>query len=92
LIADTAGDLFGTTGGPNFSYTGTVFELQPPTPPGTTWNATTLHLFGTGNDGYPPSGGLIFGNGGALLGMTAQGGGVCGHPPPSCGIIYAITP
>jgi hypothetical protein len=93
LVADSVGDLFGTTGGPDFFPNGTVFELRPPSVPGGAWTETILHAFGVGNDGYNPSTGpLTFDASGALVGTTSAGGGTCNNPPPTCGVVYEITP
>jgi hypothetical protein len=93
LTANAAGDLFGTTGGPDFFPNGTVFELQPPGQGGGSWTETVLHDFGIGNDGYSPAGPPVIDAAGALVGGTAGGGGnTCRYTPPYCGIVYEITP
>jgi uncharacterized repeat protein (TIGR03803 family) len=73
LVADSAGNLYGTTrsGGSNFS--GTVFEIAKGS--GT---VTTLATFnGTNGDG--PEGSLIFDADGNLYGTTQNGGGTSGE-------------
>ena len=74
LVADLAGNLYGTTefgGGSNF---GTVFQLSPATVGGT-WIETTLYSFrGSGIDGAFPRGTLTFDKQGNLYGTTQQGG------------------
>jgi uncharacterized repeat protein (TIGR03803 family) len=91
LLADHAGNFYGTSGGPFVGGNGTVFKLNPPPPFGHSWTLTTLHTFGKGDDGYSPSGAVIVGDGGALLGMTSAGGGKC-LVPPSCGIAFELVP
>jgi uncharacterized protein YceK len=89
LIADSAGDLFGTTssGGGAPINGGTVFMLSPPQNGATQWSETVLHAFGFGHDANVPEAGVIFGQGGALLGTTFQGG--TAH---SLGAIFSLVP
>lgn len=68
LIADKAGNLYGTTSGGQAK--GTVFQL---TLTSGQWVETTLHAF-TGPDGSGPAAGLIMDGKGNLFGTT-QGGG-----------------
>jgi uncharacterized repeat protein (TIGR03803 family) len=77
LIADSAGDLFGTTvgGGANGNF-GTVFEIVKTTD-GYASAPTTLVSF-TGHDGYGPVGGLMVDTAGDLFGTT-YGGGANGY-------------
>ena len=77
LIADSAGNLYGTTGGGGSgtdcrggsSGCGTVFKLAPD---GT---ETVLYSFLGGNDGANPSSSLITDRAGNLYGTTVEGGG-----------------
>lgn len=78
LIADSGGNLYGTTGeGGNStqcnlgSGCGTVFELAA-----STWAPTVIYSFQGGNvgDGSGPQGSLIFDKLGNLYGTTASGG------------------
>lgn len=73
LIADQAGNLYGTTeyGGEN-GYYGTVFQLAPPAEPGSPWILTTLYVFGNTGDGARPTDGLIFDSKGNLYGTTSD--------------------
>jgi uncharacterized repeat protein (TIGR03803 family) len=71
LLADTAGDLFGTTSGGNASD-GTVFELAK-TKTGYADAVTTLVSF-TGPDGSGPVCSLIADAAGDLFGTTDNGG------------------
>jgi len=82
LIADKAGNLYGTTkygGTHSITYAGvtspagTVFELSPATGGG--WTKKTLYNFGaTTTDGAHPLGSLVFDTKGNLYGTTFQGG------------------
>ena len=45
LIADSAGNLYGTTEYGGTSTLGVVFKLAPPTPPATSWTETVLYYF-----------------------------------------------
>jgi uncharacterized repeat protein (TIGR03803 family) len=87
LVADSAGNLFGTTeaGGAysNYGY-GTAFELVPQT--NGSWTESILHSFGNGTDGSNPVGGLFFDDLGNLYGATG-GGGTSGG-----GTVFAIKP
>jgi uncharacterized repeat protein (TIGR03803 family) len=74
LIADSAGNLYGTASGGGPSGPGLVFELSPPAAAQTAWTETVLHAF-TGNpDGGVPRGSLIFDHAGNLFGTTAEAG------------------
>ena len=75
LLVGSDGMLYGMTqdGGPDPNSCfqrgcGTVFKLDP-----SSGTLTMLHAF-SGPDGVGPSGGLIFGNDGALYGTTSGGG------------------
>jgi uncharacterized repeat protein (TIGR03803 family) len=88
LVADAAGNLYGTTfqGGSECTFVGcgSVFKLAPD---GT---LTTLHSFTGGNDGAFPSETLMADAKGNFYG-TAYGGGsnACGD---GCGTIFKVTP
>lgn len=86
LVADQAGNLYGTTSGNGQNIPGTVFKLTPPGAQGGAWTETTLHQFGGSNDGLSPLAGVIFGKGGALFGTTS-GGGVSGK-----GTVFRVVP
>ncbi|MGD0190878.1 MAG: choice-of-anchor tandem repeat GloVer-containing protein [Rhizomicrobium sp.] len=94
LIADSGGNLYGTTGAggdyngecaENESGCGTVFEVEP--------NGTkiTLYDFQGGSDGDGPTGGLAAGTSGNLYGTT-YAGGVCSTDAGGCGTVFKITP
>jgi len=81
LVADAAGNLYGSTVQEGAYGYGTVFELTP-TLGG--WIYTDLYDFTGGNDGYAPSG-LTMDAGGNLWGTAS--GGTFGN-----GVIFEITP
>ncbi len=93
LVADTHGNLYGTTfnGGPN-AY-GSVYELTPIS--SGTWRETVLYNF-NGNDGAFPIATLTFDSNGNLYGTTQLGGlGVCstsGGENLGCGVVFKLTP
>jgi uncharacterized repeat protein (TIGR03803 family) len=67
---------------------GNVFQLTPPSAPGSGWEETVLHRFGsTANDGYYPAAALTMGPNGVLYGTTAYGGG-----SSSVGTVFQLTP
>jgi len=84
LIADKAGNLYGTTsaGGSGGCYSGcgTVFKL---TPDGT---ETVLHSFNNGSDGFSPLENLIADPVGNLYGTTTYGGTY------SVGTVFKLAP
>lgn len=94
VVFDTAGNLYGTTGGGgdlscavgNGGGCGTVFELSPPTEPDGNWSESVLYAFEGGNDGYSPLVAPLLLNGN-LYGTTDDGGGKNGD-----GIAYKVTP
>ena len=73
LLADGAGNLYGTTGPDAVNSNGVVYELSPPAPGHTTWTETLLHSFG-GTDGAYPASALIADGAGNLYGTTEEGG------------------
>ena len=92
LLADAAGNLYGTTsqgGGARACLTGcgTVFKLTAN--PDGTYSESVLHSFGGGSDGQTPSAGLIADAVGNLYGTTYAGGlTVCGG---WCGTVFMLT-
>ena len=73
LVADAAGNLYGTTciGGTGH---GTVYELMAPVPPSTEWTQVVLYTFTGGADGGEPLAGPVFDKAGNLYGNTVYGG------------------
>ena len=72
LIADSAGNLYGTTNGGNSIY-GSVFEITK-TGTGYSSQPTTLVAFtGDGTSGQKPAASLIFDSAGNLYGTTTAG-------------------
>jgi len=95
LIADTAGNLYGTTpNGGEFGY-GAVFELSPGKNGNS--NETVLHSFASGGDGAEPLSGLLFDNAGNLYGTTAMGGSLGQNSCTEnryvdCGAVFELMP
>jgi uncharacterized repeat protein (TIGR03803 family) len=85
LIADAAGNLYGTTLTGGASGTGTAFELSPPAPGSKAWTETVLVSF-NGATGKNPYGSLIMDAAGNLYGTTAQGGA------KNMGIVFKLSP
>jgi uncharacterized repeat protein (TIGR03803 family) len=92
VIADSQGNLFGTTGAGGVTNCklygcGTVFEVAAD---GT---ESVLHAFTSNTDGSGPRGGLIMDAKGNLYGTTTVGGGDgCGGAGYGCGTIFKVTP
>ncbi len=81
VIADPAGNLYGTTAGGVQGAGGVVYELSPS---GGGWSERVLYTVGgAGNGSY---GGLIRDSAGTLYGADAFGG------PSSDGEVFAVTP
>ena len=84
LIADMAGNLYGTTWGGGTGGRGTVFQL---TPSGT---LTVLHSFTGGSDGAWPAAGLFADAAGNLYGTTSSGGATASCPG-GCGTVFQLA-
>jgi len=80
LIADSNGNLYGTTLAGGAAGEGTVFKIAPDR------SETILHSFTGGADGYSPEGGVIRDAAGNLYGTTSVGGS------SNKGTIFKITP
>jgi uncharacterized repeat protein (TIGR03803 family) len=92
LIADPAGNLYGTTSyGGNGS--GTVFQLARPSTPGGAWTRNVLYRFTSMPDGVLPIGVLVMDAAGNIYGETWQGG-VCPASPsePGDGTVFKLSP
>jgi uncharacterized repeat protein (TIGR03803 family) len=91
LVADSAGNLYGTTwyGGTDYSCRcGTVFELSPSVTTGGSWTETILYSFRgpAANDGWTPGGSVVIDGAGNLFGSTYSG------PSNSLGTIFELSP
>jgi uncharacterized repeat protein (TIGR03803 family) len=84
LLADAAGNLYGTTQSGGGFGQGAVFELSPN---GSGWTETVLYSFAGGTDGYYPGHGVIADKAGNLYGTTLYGG-----TSASYGTVYQLTP
>lgn len=87
VIADRAGNVYGTTKtGGTYGY-GTVFRLNA------SGNELILHHFTGGSDGaYPQYGTLIRDASGNLYGTTTEGGSLSGPcAPTGCGVVFELT-
>lgn len=85
LIADGAGNLYGTTKDCGAGV-GVVFELTRPVPPNTEWTETVLYTFATSTlDGSNPQEGVVFDTVGNLYG-TASGGAT------DFGVVFELSP
>jgi len=86
LIADQAGNLYGTTSEGGKADDGTVFEVA------TDGTETVLHSFtGYPTDGSTPHAGAIMDSAGNLYGTTDIGG-VTGCAGSGCGTVFRIKP
>ena len=94
VIADKAGNLYGTTFyGGNTTVSGcypdgcgTIFQLQPPASQGDPWTKVTLHEFSFNDGAEPSSGRLAFDKAGNLYGSTNSGG------TSDYGTVYELSP
>src|SRR5579872_4993866 len=94
LVADAAGNLYGTTvgGGTGTLCTngcGTVFELSPVA--GGKWKETVLYSFTGGIDGKNPYGGVILDSKGDLYGTTVAGGSGGACSGDGCGVVFLLS-
>ncbi len=99
LVADSALNLYGTTGGGEATNCdsgfgcGTVFQLMPPSSPGGAWTQNVLYSFQGGSDGAVPERSALLLSGDWLLGVTAEGGGSAACNPDGadgCGTAFAV--
>jgi len=97
LVADPAGNLYGTTVGGGSGF-GAVFELIKPAPSKTAWKEKVLYIFNGGLDGSMPDGTLLLDASGNLYGTTSEGGGggvttcIVANAPVYCGTVFKLTP
>jgi uncharacterized repeat protein (TIGR03803 family) len=85
LIADSHGDLFGTTSGGGPSVVGTVFEIVKTAAGGYASAPTTLATFNV-YDGSEPLAGLLADSNGDLFGTTRTGGAL-----PFTGNVFEVA-
>jgi uncharacterized repeat protein (TIGR03803 family) len=83
VVADKAGNLYGTTTAGGTYGEGTVYRLQPH---GSKYTESVLYSFEGGSDGARPYAALIIDKAGSLYGTTKQGGGSNGY-----GTVFKLT-
>jgi uncharacterized repeat protein (TIGR03803 family) len=83
VVADSAGNLYGTTSEGGSGNAGTVYELSPS---GSGWTETVLYSFQNAADGGYPVAGLLLDQSGNLYGAATTGGANGG------GTIFKLTP
>ena len=89
LIADAAGNLYGTTFRGGAYEQGAVYKLVPSAHGH--WTETFVYSFKGGSDGQNPSSRLVFDSAGNLYGTTSAGGtGNC--PTVGCGTVFKLAP
>lgn len=86
VIADSTGNLYGTTFMGGTYGAGTVFEVSP------TGQEKVLYSFKAGNDGANPEAGLIMDKNGNMYGTTFAGGDNRCTNVGSCGTVFELTP
>jgi uncharacterized repeat protein (TIGR03803 family) len=85
VIADYAGNLYGTTYGGGANDFGTIFKLAPD------GAETVLYFFKGGNDGAMPVAGLVRDSAHNLYGTTRNGGG-SSNCTDGCGTVFKLAP
>lgn len=88
LIFDSAGNLYGTTGGGGVYGYGNVFRLTPNSNGG--WTEHALHQFTGGKQGAQPAAGLTHDAKGNLYGTTYYGGNLS-NCRSGCGVAFELT-
>jgi uncharacterized repeat protein (TIGR03803 family) len=90
LVADSAGNLYGTALDGTKYPNGAVFELSPNSNGG--WSEKTLVTF-NGTNGSLPQSTMVVDSNGNLYGSTALGGnGPCTGTPRGCGVVFELSP
>jgi uncharacterized repeat protein (TIGR03803 family) len=91
MIADSAGNLYGTTEFGGSQRYGVVFKLAPGA--GGTWTESVLYSFSDGTDGGQPLAGVVMDSAGNLYGTTESGGNAsCVAFYGYCGVVYELSP
>jgi len=85
LVADRAGNLYGSCANAGKYGHGVIFEVSPH---GARWVFSPIHAF-TGGDGSGPTAALTFDGRKNLYGTTTQGGGCGGY---GCGTVFQLSP
>lgn len=90
LVADSAGNLYGTLVEGGAFDSGAVFKLAPS---GNSWIETVLYSFTSGADGGQPYGGVTLDAQGNLYGTTVVGGNFTGSNciESGCGVVFKLT-
>jgi uncharacterized repeat protein (TIGR03803 family) len=90
LVADAAGNLYGTTFYGGVYGNGMVYELSPGA---SGWQMSVLYSFDpNGIDGFGPTSTIVFDKNGNIYGTTEFGGtGSCTNGF-GCGTVYELTP
>jgi len=100
MIADKAGNLYGTTvyggssgscEGQNAQGCGTVFQLARPATAGGAWTETAIYRFQGASDGAFPQAPMIADGQGNLYGTTTNGGGSA-NCDAGCGTVFKLEP
>jgi uncharacterized repeat protein (TIGR03803 family) len=86
LIADTQGNVYGTTWFYGAHGCGTVFKLTP------AGSLTVLYAFVGQSDGCNPHGGVIADGAGNIYGTTQYGGGRGCYQQTGCGTVFRLAP
>jgi uncharacterized repeat protein (TIGR03803 family) len=87
VIADTFGNLYGTTYQGGTANLGTIFQLVPPTTKGEPWTEYVLYSFQGGNDGANPETSLTMDSTTGILYGTTYAGGSSGW-----GTVFQLAP
>jgi uncharacterized repeat protein (TIGR03803 family) len=86
LVADGAGNLYGTTSSGGIYSAGSIFEVSPPAVKGGRWTQKEVYSFGGyGTDAVGVTGGVVLDSAGNLYG--AAGGGT-----NSLGAVFELSP
>jgi hypothetical protein len=85
LVADSSGNLYGTSWDAGTNNGGIVFEVSPPAAPGAAWTETVLYNF-PGENSLGPAGTLVFDSNGNLYGTCITDGDYGG------GEVFQIVP